>query len=119
MPKNYDHKFRGKVSVWDSIVESLNVPMVRLATLTGLTAIIDAAHRAGITSPLREDLSLALGTSEVSLLELTGAYSTLANQGVSNSPYAIEAVLDPNGNIIESHTVRCPQMVLRLSSCFS
>ncbi len=103
MPQNYDRKYRGKASVWDSVVYSLNVPMVRLAMQTGLTAIIDAARRAGIQSPLREDLSLALGTSEVSLVELTGAYATLASGGVQSTPYSIQTILGQEGNILESH----------------
>ncbi len=106
-PQNYDHKYRGKVSVWDSVVYSLNVPMVRLAMLTGLSPILDVAKRAGIQSPLRQDLSLALGTSEVSLVELTGAYATLAAEGAESDPYSIQAINGQDGRIVESHmTVR-------------
>jgi len=102
-PRNYDRLYRGPVSVWDAVVYSLNVPMVRLAMLTGVLAIMDAARRAGIESPLRNDLSLALGTSEVSLLELTGAYSTLAGQGVRFAPYTLETIVGNDGNILETH----------------
>src|SRR5262249_10258482 len=56
-PQNYDHKYRGKVSLWDALVHSLNVPVVRLAMQTGLSSIMDVARRAGIDSPLREDMS--------------------------------------------------------------
>jgi len=104
-PQNYDRKYRGKASVWDSVVYSLNVPMVRLAMQTGLAPIIDTARRAGLTSPLREDLSLALGTSEVSLAELTAAYATLASGGVRRTPYNLEAVMDQNGSVLESSEV--------------
>jgi penicillin-binding protein 1B len=101
-PQNYDRKYRGKASVWDAVVYSLNVPMVRLAMQTGLASIIDVARRARIESPLREDLSLALGTSEVSLLELTGAYSTLASGGLDSTPYLIQDVMGPDGTILEA-----------------
>ena len=103
-PKNYDRKYRGQASVWDSLVNSFNVPIVRLAMQTGLGSIMDTAKRAGMTSPLRQDLSLALGTSEVSLLELTGAYGTLAGNGEHATPYSIQAILGPEGSAIESWT---------------
>jgi penicillin-binding protein 1B len=102
-PQNYDRKYRGKVSVWDSLVLSLNVPIVRLAVQTGINAIEEVAHRAGIESPLRNDMSLALGTSEVTLLELCGAYSTLATGGERRTPYNIDAVIGPDGKIMESY----------------
>jgi penicillin-binding protein 1B len=104
-PQNYDRRYRGKASVWDSLVLSLNVPVVRLAVQTGIVPIAEVAHRAGIASALRSDMSLALGTSEVSLLELCGAYSTLAASGVRRDPYNLEAVIGPDGNILESHGV--------------
>jgi len=102
-PQNYDRKYRGKVSVWDSLVLSLNVPIVRMAVQTGLDAIAQSAQRAGIMSPLRSDLSLALGSSEVSPLELTGAYATLAGGGQRRNPYDLEAVIGPDGRILEAH----------------
>jgi len=102
-PQNYDHHYRGSASVWDSIVYSLNVPMVRLAMRVGVQPIIDVAHRAGIESPLREDLSLALGTSEVSLVELTGAYATLASGGQRNVPYNVQTIVGQDEKVIESH----------------
>jgi len=102
-PQNYDRRYRGSVSLWDAVVNSLNVPMVRLAMQTGIARVIDAAHRAGIQSPLREDLSLALGASEVSLLELTGAYATVASGGWRNDPFSIQAILGPEGAVLESH----------------
>ncbi len=101
-PQNYDRKYRGKASVWDSMVYSLNVPTVRLAMQVGLAPIVDAARRAGITSPLREDLSLPLGTSEVSLLELTAAYAVLACGGERVLPYSIQAVVSEEGKVLES-----------------
>jgi len=108
-PKNYDRRYRGRVPVWDAVAWSLNVPMVRLALLTGISSIMDVARRAGIESPLREDLSLALGTSEVSLLELTGAYATLANRGVRCPPYSLESIIGGDGNILESHPTQPQQ----------
>jgi len=100
-PQNYDRKYLGKVSVWDSLVQSRNVPIVRLAMQVGVEPIVAVARRAGIESPLREDLSLALGSSEVSLAELTRAYTTLASGGKRVTPYSIQAVVGENGQLLE------------------
>jgi penicillin-binding protein 1B len=102
-PQNYDRQYRGRVSVADSVIDSRNVPIIRLAMQIGLAPILDVARRAGIVSPLREDLSLALGTSEVTLLELTDAYATLAGGGQRSAPYSIQAILGPDGQILEWH----------------
>ncbi len=101
-PQNYDRKFRGKVSVWDSLVYSWNVPMVRLAMQTGLSHVVSVARRAGITSPLRSDLSTSLGSSEVSLLELTGAYGTLASGGRRLVPHSIRAIVSRDGQLVDT-----------------
>jgi penicillin-binding protein 1B len=102
-PQNFDKKFRSEVSVREALVNSYNVPMVRLAMKTGLGKVAEYARRCGITSPLKEVPSLALGTSETTALELTSAYSTLANEGRYNPPYYIETILDPDGHTFETH----------------
>jgi penicillin-binding protein 1B len=103
-PQNYDRKFRGRVSLWDALVLSLNIPTVRLVIQTGPDKIVEYARRLGIQSPLRAVPSIALGTSEVSVLELTSAYGTLANTGRSNAPYTIESIQDLNKQLVASHT---------------
>jgi len=117
IPQNYDRKYRGKASVWDSLVGSLNVPTVNLAIQTGLGAVADYARRAGIQSALREVPSLALGTSEVTLPELTNAYATLADQGIYQPAYRIEAILDTEGHPVEGH-VSAAQPVFDPASVF-
>ena len=102
-PQNYDRKYRGPVTLWDTLVYSLNVPSVRLAMLTGLDSIVDIAHRVGIQSPLRAVPSLALGTSEVTVLELTSAYATLAHGGRYSAPYTIETIFDSDQHVVELH----------------
>lgn len=110
IPQNYDRKYRGKVSVWDSLVESLNVPTVNLALQTGLGVVADYARRAGIQSALEEVPSLALGTSDVTLPELTNAYATLAAQGIYHPAYPVEAILDTEGHALETHGVESQQV---------
>jgi penicillin-binding protein 1A len=81
-PENFDHKFRGPVTLRHALEESINVPTVRLLEEVGVDTVISLAHRMGIKSELRRELALALGVSEVNLLELTAAYGVLANHGV-------------------------------------
>jgi len=105
-PQNYDKKFRGPVLLRDVLIHSLNVPTVALARQIGWPAVASAARRAGIGSALREDLSSALGASEVSVLELTSAYGTLAAGGKHVEPYAIEAIVSSDGAAVETHLAR-------------
>lgn len=116
-PLNYDKKYRGTVSLRDALVLSLNVPTVHLAMQTGLEKIVELAQRMGIKSPLRAVPSLALGTSEVSVLELTSAYATLANQGTYLEPYTVEQIVDANRQEIERHVPQ-PQFVVSALSAF-
>src|SRR6266540_3306835 len=102
-PENYDRKFRGSTTLQQAIEESVNVVTVKLQERIGLAKTIQVARRLGIASPLDINLSLALGTSDLSLLELTSAYGTLANQGVWMPPVAIRYVTDAQGKLLEEH----------------
>jgi penicillin-binding protein 1A len=102
-PENYDRKFRGATTLQQAIEESVNVVTVKLQERIGLAKTIQVARRLGITSPLDVNLSLALGTSDVSLLEMTSAYGTLANQGVWMPPVTIRYVTDAQGKLLEEH----------------
>ena len=102
-PENYDRKFRGSTTLQQAIEESVNVVTVKLQERIGLAKTIQVARRLGITSPLDVNLSLALGTSDLSLLELTSAYSALANQGVWMPPATIRYVTDAQGKLLEEH----------------
>ncbi len=88
-PQNYDRQYRGPVTVRTALEQSLNVPAVRTAHRTGITALTSLLHAFGITTPLAADLSLALGSSSVSLLQITSAYAGLANGGVVIRPVAL------------------------------
>jgi penicillin-binding protein 1A len=102
-PENYDGKFRGPVSLQQALEESINVPTIRLLEQLGVTPVIAAARRAGIQSPLPQDLTLALGSGDVTLLELTGAYATVANQGVHMEPLMVRYVTDAQGRLVEEN----------------
>ena len=99
-PRNFSRKYAGPVTLQEALAESINTVAVRVAEKAGYQKIIDTAHRLGITSKLDKIPSLALGTSEVSLLELTAAYGTFANGGYGVWPYGIEEIHDNDGRIL-------------------
>ena len=102
-PENYDGKFRGPVTLQQALEESINVPTIRLLEQIGVKAVLDAAQRAGIRSPLPNDLTLALGSGDVTLLEITAAYGTFANQGVHMEPLMVRYVTDAQGRLVEEN----------------
>ena len=102
-PENYDGKFRGPVTLQQALEESINVPTIRLLEQVGVSPVIEAARRAGIQSPLPHDLTLALGSGDVTLLELTAAYGTFANQGIHMEPLMVRYVTDAQGRLVEEN----------------
>src|SRR5262245_57039264 len=102
-PDNYDRKFRGSTTLQQAIEESVNVVTVKLQERVGINKTVQVARRFGITSKLTPDLTLALGSSDLSLLELTSAYGALANQGMWIPPTTIRYVTDVNGKLLEEH----------------
>jgi 1A family penicillin-binding protein len=88
-PKNMDGQFHGPVTVRRALEQSLNVPAVRVALDLGPDRVVHVAHATGIEHPLAPVPSLALGTSEVTLLEMTSAFGTLANGGVRMVPTGV------------------------------
>jgi penicillin-binding protein 1A len=99
-PQNYDHKFKGPITVRDALAHSRNVPAVKVAARVGIEHIIRYAYRLGISSPLAKNLSLALGAGEVSLFELTRAYAVFPSMGKRVRPVFIRKILDRNGRMI-------------------
>jgi penicillin-binding protein 1A len=88
-PENYEGKYLGAVTLETAFAQSLNSVAAQLAVRAGPPRIIEVAQRLGITSKLEPNVSLALGTSEVSLLELMAAYGTIANGGKRVEPYGL------------------------------
>ena len=103
-PHNYDQKYKGMVTMRRALEQSRNVPTARLLDKIGVEKAVDLAKRFGITSKLHPFLSLALGTSEVTLLEMTSAFSAFPNQGVRVEPRYIRTIKDRQGSILyETH----------------
>ncbi|HEX2950691.1 MAG TPA: PBP1A family penicillin-binding protein [Armatimonadota bacterium] len=95
-PKNYAERYHGYVSLQDALASSLNSVAVRLVAKLGPKAVVAAAHQAGITSELRADMTIALGTSEVTPLEMAHAFATYANDGVAVDPIIIRKITFKN-----------------------
>jgi len=102
-PENYDRRYRGPVSLDTSLTKSLNTVAAQLVMEVGPGNVVKTAQKLGIQSKLEPNASIALGTSEVTLMELTGAYAPFANGGRAVSPYVIRRVSDLEGNVLYEH----------------
>ena len=114
MPENYDHNYRGPVTLRDALAQSLNVPSVKTLYLAGIRDSLSLMKDMGIdslTDPDRYGLTLVLGGGEVSLLEMTGAYAVFANKGIRNPPVGILKVEDKSGNILEEYRDESKQVL--------
>lgn len=100
-PQNYDKQFHGPVTVRSALEQSFNVPAVRAAKTLGAKPIVQLLHRLGITSVIGDDLSsVALGSSSVSLMEITSAYGAVANGGIAVGPTAVRSIRDRRGDMV-------------------
>ena len=102
-PKNFEGKFSGPTTLRNALTQSVNVVTVKIAQDIGVDYIRDYAKKLGISSPLYHELSMSLGSSSVSLFELTKAYAVFANQGRSFKPIFIKKILDRDGNLLEEN----------------
>jgi penicillin-binding protein 1A len=100
-PQNYDHHFDGPIPLATALARSRNVPTVRLMMAVGVPATLRMAETLGITSPIFPNYASALGASEVTLMELTRAYSVFPNQGLLVEPIFIERIEDRDGRVLE------------------
>jgi penicillin-binding protein 1A len=105
-PRNFNNKYYGPSTLRDGLVHSLNCATIKVLQEVGLDNVVLLARELGIKSPLQRNLSLALGASEVSLLELTGAYGAFGSKGKYREPYQIKRILDRSGKVLERHKKR-------------
>ena len=110
-PKNFDDKFLGPITMRTALVQSRNVVTVKILQEIGVEYAASYATNMGITSPLGRNLSLALGSSGVTLQELVTAYGVLANGGKKVTPYFIKKIVDRTGNVFEEATVQSEQVI--------
>ncbi len=99
-PQNYKRTFAGDMSLLDAMTNSINTVAVRVAEKAGVERVLKTLKRYGITSKMQPDLGLALGTSEVTMMELTAAYAAFANGGSGVWPYAIREIRDGQGRVL-------------------
>ncbi len=99
-PKNFSNKFRGQLSMGHALAASINVVAVKVLLDVGFEPTIKLAQQMGIKSPLIPAYSLALGSSEVNLLELSSAYGSLATQGMHTEAHAIRRIVNRSGDIV-------------------
>ncbi len=99
-PENYKHKYLGPVSLEQAFAQSINTVAAKLAVTIGPANVAQTAQRLGIASPLGHDASLALGTSEVTPLELTAAFVPFANGGNLVAPYVVKRVTTRDGKVL-------------------
>ncbi|MBK5925232.1 glycosyl transferase [Rhodovulum sulfidophilum] len=88
-PENYDHKFRGRVTLTEALQHSLNIPAVKVSEAVGRENVRRIAHDFGLKSDLADGPALALGASESTLINMTGAYAGILNGGSSVTPYGL------------------------------
>lgn len=110
-PENYSGEYHGPTTLRDGLIFSRNIVTIKMLQQVGIKNVVALARRLGIKSPLTPTLSLALGTSEVSLLELTGAYAGFANNGMAISPLLIDSITDAQGHVMEKNLPRHTQVI--------
>jgi penicillin-binding protein 1A len=101
-PQNFSRKYLGEITLRKALAVSQNIPAVRLIEMLGPLSVAQFAHRLGIESNLAPDLSLALGTSEVSLINLTAAYAVFPREGKWIEPFGVIEAVDHRGRVIWS-----------------
>lgn len=119
-PQNYDGRFRGPITMKESLAQSINLTSVKTLYLAGIKETIQLAKALGITTliedPSRYGLTLVLGGGEVRLLEMVSAYGVFAAEGLMTLPVSILKIEDSNGNIIEENK-KTPKRVLEIQVC--
>lgn len=114
-PKNHEWSARGMISLKDAFAYSVNTAAVRLAREVGLSAIQKTSQKLGIKSQISNNLSVALGTSEVSLLEIVSAFAVIANKGYAVEPYGIIRIETKKGRVLYERRFQQPLSVISIS----
>jgi len=111
-PENYTHEYFGAVTLTQALAMSLNTVAVRLGLEVGPKNVVRTAHRLGISTKLEPNPSIALGTSEVSMVELVGAYAPFANNGLTGSPYVVTRIKTLDGKLLYARQPDRPNQVI-------
>ena len=110
-PRNFDEKFQGPTTLHNALVHSRNIVTIKILEDIGIDYATSYAATMGITSPLSRNLSLALGSSGVTLQELVRAYGVLANEGKRATPFFIKRIVDRTGHVFEETEPKIEQVI--------
>jgi penicillin-binding protein 1A len=116
-PENFSRTYQGEVPLRKALIQSLNVPTIRLLEKIGIDETIRYARKLGIKSTLNPYLSLALGSSDTTLAELTAAYSIFANHGIRMGPISILSITDSTGRVLYSNDA-LPAQAIKSETAF-
>ncbi len=111
-PRNSNGRFLGTVSVRDAFALSINTVAVELAARVGFDTVADVARRFGITTPISRTPAMALGASDVTLLEMTQAYATVAAGGIEARPYAITRIVTGSGKVLYEREAQSSRVIV-------
>ena len=115
-PSAYKDEYYGQVTLRRALAKSLNVPTVRLAEMVGYDAVVDLARRTGLNMNIQPTPAVALGSYEVTPLEIAGAYTVYANKGEVLKPYYVQMIRDEESHVIyESHPAPAPVLDPRVA----
>ncbi len=103
-PENSENRYGGYLNMFQGLSASVNMIVIRLIKQIGYKPVIELARSMGITSPLPEDYTISLGTADLSVYEMVGAYGTFANKGVWQQPTFIKRIEDHKGNVLQDFT---------------
>jgi len=115
-PENFSKTYQGEITLRKALAFSKNIPAVRLTEVLGPSAAVRFAHTMGITTPLQANLSLPLGTSEVTLIDLTAAYAVFPNNGKWIKPFGVSEIQDRKGRILWRPQPNKKQVISRTSA---
>jgi penicillin-binding protein 1A len=110
-PLNYDRRFEGAITLRRALEQSRNIPAVKAMHSVGPEQVVAYARRFGFQGTLPPYLSLALGSAEATLLDATAAYSVFPNQGIRMTPFAVSAISDREGNVLEQRRPEASEAV--------
>jgi len=116
-PRNYDRKFMGPLTLRRALEQSRNIPSVKIIEMLGPTQVASYAKKFGFAQDFRPFLSMALGAQEVTLMEITSAYSAFPNHGIRMQPYLAEAIHDRDGSLLEERRPQ-PKDAIRADTAY-
>ena len=100
-PRNYDRKFQGRITLRHALEQSRNIPSVKIIEMLGPSQVASYAKKFGFAQEFRPFLSMALGAQEVTLMEITSAFSAFPNHGIRMQPFLAQAITDREGGLLE------------------